>query len=685
MPPEVTPPQPPAFPTLEERTLSNGAGVLIRSDTLLPWVDVSLVVPGGRSAELPSLAGSAGLASHLLTEGTDSRSPQDLADAVDRSGVTLSAVVGTDWTTVSLGSLTTQLDSALALMADVVLRPSFPQSEVQRVRRQSLVELQTGWTESKAVAARALRQAVYGSHPYGRFERPEEVRDLTADDLREYHRRAFGPDGALFLVSGDVDPDDLVTRLEARFAGWSAGAAVGPSFGVSLGESLDPAEATVGGAQSLIVHMPGSTRAVIRMGHALVHGDDADWAGLSLLGQILGGGPEARLQTLLRTRQWSGSAATTLNRRRGPGLLEVELDVPVEAADMAISEVMSALEALRSETVGVGEVEALKSFISVALPLQLATSRQAVGQIGRFRLLAGTSTPGAEALENYAKSVATLTPDELLRIARDHLRPQDLSVVVVGDARLLRPRLAAMGSVRMVDLDGSPLDLADLTPTVTPLALDASSLESGSWRYRITLDGEVAGEMVRTLATDTSGVDGTFSLRSSTTLGPQVLTQEVRFDGPEFRPLGGSFEFTRGGQRVGARLDVVDGRVSGGRILPDGHTEPFEASLVSGSLVGEMLEVAVWLADLEEGMELVLPVIQAESGVVAYVRVRVLDRTRVTVPAGRYDAYRIEIEGAQAPQLVYARVRAPHIIVKLETPGQPFVIELEAEEVPGGG
>jgi len=685
VPPDVPPPAPPSFPTLQERTLSNGAGVLLLRDSLLPWVNVSLIVPGGRSADLAEVVGTAELVSHLMTRGTDRLSPNELAGAMDRFGVTLTAVVGTDWTTVSLGSLTTQLDSALTLMADVVLRPSFPQAELRRVRRQGLITLQTGWTEPLTMASRMFRAAAYGSHPYGAYERPEEVRDITTDDLRAYHRRLFRPEGAVFLVSGDVDPDAITSSLEAHFSEWAAGMDAplsdtprGPpdSLGAGAGDR---------GPQTLIVHTPGSTRAFIRMGHTLVAGDHPDWAGLSLLGQMLGGGTEARLGARARSLGWSESATAVLNRRRGPGLLEMALDVRVEAADSAVAEVMALLEELRSEAPGVEETETLKSFIAAALPLQLASARQVVGQVGRFSMLANVSIGRSRPLTDYADQVGALTPHELLRIARDHLRPQNVTVVVVGDARILRPRLAAMGAVRMVDMDGRDLDLADLIPRVTPITTDASSLESGTWRYRISVGGEVVGEMVRTLAPDAKGASGALSLRSSTTVGPQVLIQEVTFDAKEFRPRSGSFQLTQGAQQAGASLEVVDGRVFGSRTLPDGRTEPFEAPFVPGALVGEMLEVVVWLADLEEGLELVLPVLQVESGVAAYVRVRVLDRTRVTVPAGRYDAYRIEIEGARAAQLVYARVRVPHLIVKLETPGEPLVIELEASAVGGGG
>ena len=689
-PPEVAPPAPPAFPGLEERSLSNGTGVLIVPDSLLPWVDVSLMLPGGKSADPALGAGTAELVSHLITRGTDRRSSADLAGAVDRIGATLAAVVGTDWITVSLGSLTPHLDSALTLMADVVLRASFPQAEVQRLRRQGVIALETGWAEPQAMAVRMFRHAVYVSHPYGLYERPEEVHDLSAADLRAYHRRVFRPEGAVFLVSGDIESDDVVSLLKAHFSGWAAGTETPTAEAPPRGPEPLGAPPAEGGrrGESVIVHTPGSTRAVIRMGHQLPAGDHPDWAGLSLLGQLLGGGPQARLGRRLRAHGWSGAAVAAVSRRRGPGLLEVDLDVRVEVADSAIAEVMAALEELRSEAPGLEETEAFKSFIAASLPLRLATARQVVGQVGRFRLLRGGSDAAGGsslALEDYAAAVRALTPDELLRIAGEHLRPEDVTVVVVGDATLLRPRLATVGPVRMVDMDGGTIDLADLMPPVTPLTTDVSSLGPGTWTYRITVDGSVIGEMVRTLARDPDGTPERFSLRSSTTVGPQVLVQEVTFDGREFRPLSGSFELTQGRQRAGARLDIVDGRVVGDRILPDGRTEPFEAPLAPGSLVGEMLEVAVWLADLQEGLELVLPVVQVESGAAAHVRVRVLDRTRVTVPAGRYDAYRIEIQGAQATQLVYARVRAPHVIVKLETSGQPFIMELESEVVGRGG
>ena len=697
-PPEVVPPAPPDFPALAGRTLSNGAAVVIMPDPLLPWVDVSLMLPGGRGADPRGGAGTAELVSGLVVRGTDRRSASELAADVDRIGATLSPIAGTDWTTVSSGSLTVHLDSALALMADVVLHPSFPQDEVQRLRRQGVVALQTRWAEPGSMASRTFREAVYGSHPYGLHERPEEVRDLTAADLRAYHRRIFRPEGAVFLVSGDVEPDDVLRRLEAHFSDWADGTGA-TTDGTPPRGSDPPGPPETEGArapENIIVHTPGSTRAVIRMGHTLPAGDHPDWAGLSVLGQIFGGGPEARLGTRLRARGWSGSAIAALSRRRGPGLLEVDLDVRVEVADSAVAEVLAALEELTTEGPGLQETEAFKGFIAASLPLQLATARQVVGQIGRIQLLGGGSAGGSaqrspaaggsvsNALEAYANAVRALTPDELLRTAAQHLRPENVRVVVVGDATLLRPRLATLGPVRMVDLDGGTIDLADLTPPLTPLTTDASSLGTGTWTYRITVDGSVMGEMVRSLVRDVEDTPGRFFLRSSTTVGQQVLVQDVTFDGAAFRPLSGGFELTQGAQRAGARLDMVDGRVLGGRTLPDGRTEPFEASLAPGSLVGEMLEVALWLADLREGLELVLPIVQVESGAAAHVRVRVLERTRVTVPAGRFDAYRIEIEGAQSTQIVYARVREPHIIVKIETLGQPFVMELESEEVGGG-
>jgi len=321
-PPAVTPPAPPAFPTLEERKLGNGAEVLILRDSLLPWVDVTLMIPGGRAAESAGLAGTAELVAHLITRGTDLRSSADLAQAMDRLGATLSVVAGTDWITVSLGSLTVHLESAMTLMADAVLHPSFPQGEVQRIRRQGVIALQSGWTDSRALASRTFRRAVYGAHPYGAHESPEGVGDVIVADLRAYHRRVFRPEGAVFLVSGDADPDAVASLLDSRFSEWTTGREA-PVTRSRSDPSVDQGVAPEGGGV-LIVHAPGSTRAVIRMGHTLPAGHDPDWAAFSLLGQIVGGGSEARLGAQFQARGWSGSATATLDRRRGPGLFQVD-------------------------------------------------------------------------------------------------------------------------------------------------------------------------------------------------------------------------------------------------------------------------------------------------------------------------------------------------------------------------
>lgn len=670
--PEIPPPAAIELPAFEERVLANGASLVVVPDSTLPWVTVSLIVTGGMSADPLDRVGVSTLVASLLTRGTDRLGAAELSEAVDALGATLTATAGTDWTTVVLGVLTPHLDAALGLMAEVVMSPSFSQEELQRVRRRALVSLQAGWADPRIVASRTLRERLYGAHPYGWHQDPDRLRGVTLADLRDYHGRSFRPEGAMFLVSGDVDPDAAAGLLDAHFGDWA-------SASDALPPPPEPAQAGSGGI--VLVHLPGSTRAIVRVGQLLPRGDDPDWVGLSMASQLLGGGGQDRLTRRFAARGWAGSVFSSANRRRGPGFLEVGADVRVELADSAISEIMGALEELSRGVPEPAEVESLRAFTAASLPLRFETARQVAAQIGSFRMLG----LGSEALGAWGARIRDVTPEELASVAAERIRPQDATTVVVGDASLLRPRLAALGPLSIVDVDGRPLDLADLAPPVTPFHPDASPLREATWTYRISADGSVVGDLVRSLTRDVDGTPGRLTLTSTTTTGPQVLVQEVTFDGEAFRAVRGSFDLTLGDRRAGARLEVRDQRVVGSRTLPDGRSEPFEAPFGEGALIGEMLEVAIWLAELREGLELVLPIVQVESGAQARVRVRVLDRVRITVPAGRFDTYRVEIGGGQASQVVFARVTAPHVIVRLQTEGQPFVMELESETVGPGG
>jgi len=207
--------------------------------------------------------------------------------------------------------------------------------------------------------------------------------------------------------------------------------------------------------------------------------------------------------------------------------------------------------------------------------------------------------------------------------------------------------------------------------------LDASGLEGGSWVYGLTVDGERVGEMVRTLDRSDPADPDAFTLTSTLVTAAQTLRQEVTFRASTFAPVAASFFLATPGGEIGARVVVEEGVVQGSRTFPDGRVEEFQAPATAGAVMGEMLEVALWLIDHAPGERFSIPVTQVESGTTTIMSAQVLEVTNIEVPAGTFQAYRIEMVSAAGKQILYARQEAPHIILRLETRGQPLVMQLE--------
>lgn len=648
-PPPALPGGTVAFPPLAARALGFGSDLIVVERRAVPFVTVIVAVRGvsATNAEAP---GEAALVARMLMTGTTTRSAEELAGAVDFLGVTLRASAGPDWSTVTLGVARENLDGALEILADVVMRPSFRPEALGPLLGEVRAGVEAGLMHPATVATRTLLREVYGEHRYARGAGEERVASLDSVSLRAYHDANYVPWNATFVVAGDVHADDVVGRLEEHFGDWAGdGGPATPSIAVP--------ERTLNDV--ILVHLPGAARATIRVGHALMAGDHPDWTALTVANHVLH-------ERLVR-------ASSAVNRRIEAGHYVAGAETRPEGAGSAVELILDEMERLGSEEVPPGELSEIKGFLAGAFALQVETPQQIARQVVSARLFG----PSADGLGRYREAVLSLDPTTVREVTSQHLKPHQAVVVVVGDASVLRAPLTRFGPVSVVDVEGLPLDLADLVAEPPALDLDASGLADGSWVYGVTIDGERVGEMVRTFAH--SGPEGSDSvtLTSTMVIGSQTLRQEVTFRAASFAPLAGSFSLTAPGGEIGAGASVDDGRVHGSRTFPDGRVEEFQVADTPGAVMGEMLEVALWLSDLSHGRELEIPVIQVESGTVTTMRAKVLDVGPIDVPAGRFEAYRIEMNSEAGLQILHARVEAPHIVLRLETRGQPLVLELE--------
>lgn len=664
-PPPALPMAEVAFPEFQERILASGARLLVVPQHEVPLVTVNLVIPGGNVADPPGQEGVAAFVAQLLTRGTETRSKQELAEAVDFLGANLTAGASDDWTTVSLAVVTPGLETGLELMADAVLRPAFPEDELELLRTQTASGLQFQMGQPGTLASRAFTRHAYGDHLYGRLVTPASVEAVDGPALVAHHDTWFRPGGALFVVAGDVEADEVARLLDGAFAEWEPGEAPSVEYGAAPGRTQP---------EVVIVHRPGAVQTEVRVGLLVPPGSMPDWTAVSVANQVLGGGSSGRLfQVLREERGFTYGASSSLSRRRDQGAFVAGMAVRTEVTGQALSTLLALMDEMHREPVPEDELEDTKAFLVGSFPLQIETPQQVAAQVTSTLLL---GLP-LESLTTYRARVASLDQATVRDAARRYLRPQDVLIVAVGDAQAIQPQLATLGHVRVEDAEGNPLTLSDLMPTGPSETLDASGLLPDTLTYEVRVQGNTVGRAVRTL---TRPEPGQVHFASEVEAGPQTVRQEVVLT-DAFQLVSTRNEISAMGQAVSLEARLADGRIVGTINLP-AQEQPIEMAAPPGVVVSDMVELALRVMALEVGHELRLPLAVLQTGSVDNVTLRVVEEDEVTVPAGTFQAFRVEMSGAEA-QTFWVEANAPHRVLRIQLAGQPLSLELV--EGAGGG
>ncbi|CAA9297243.1 MAG: hypothetical protein AVDCRST_MAG11-575 [uncultured Gemmatimonadaceae bacterium] len=434
-PPALGPAPAVTLPPVTRRVLANGMGLVVVEQHELPVADFVLVVGTGAEADPPGKTGAATLMADLLTEGTTTRSSLQIADQVAYLGVQLQATSGWDLTSVSLHTPTAQLDSALALFADVVLRPSFPAEELDRRRKDRLTTLLQLKDRAPAIADRAFAATVFGAdHAYGRPLTGTEAstRALARADLQRLYRSLVRPNNATLIAVGDVRPDDVQARVERLFGGWTRGPVPAARYG----------RAPAGGATAVyLVDKPGAAQSSFRIGTVGVARATEDYFPLLVMNTILGGSFTSRLnQNLRETKGYTYGAQSGFAMRRAPGPFTARAEVVTAKTDSALVEFMKELRAIR-DTVPAAELAKAKQYLQLQLPGDFETTGAIAGQ------LVPLVTYGLplDYYDSYVQRIAAVTQADVQRVARRYVDPARLAVVIVGDRKAVEPGLRALG------------------------------------------------------------------------------------------------------------------------------------------------------------------------------------------------------------------------------------------------
>ncbi|HYN83108.1 MAG TPA: pitrilysin family protein [Gemmatimonadaceae bacterium] len=447
--PILGPPPKVSLPPIITRVLPNGLKLVIVEQHELPLADFALVVGSGGTVDPTGKPGVANLTSTMLVEGTTTRSSLEIADQIAFLGIGLGTNSNWDASTVSLHTPTAQLDSALALFADVILKPSFPASEFERIRKNRLTELIQLKDRPTAIANQAYASILYGaSHPYGQalIGTEASITGMAPSDLVNYYKTHFFPNNSTLIIVGDVNPAQIEQKIAGIFGSWQRGTV--PSY--TLTDAPKAASTTV-----YLIDKPGAAQSSFRIGSIGVPRSTKDYFALTVMNTILGGSFTSRLnQNLRETRGYTYGARSGFDMRRAAGPFTASAEIVAAKTDSGLIEFIKELNAIRN-AVPPDELLKAKRYLQLGLPADFETTQQ----IATVLVPVALYNLPLDYYNNYVQNVEAITQADVQRVAREYINPSSLAIVIVGDRKSIESGLKAVGTgpISVRDFFGKPV------------------------------------------------------------------------------------------------------------------------------------------------------------------------------------------------------------------------------------
>lgn len=435
------------LPSIQKRALSNGLVVWLVEAHEVPVVQVNLVVRAGSGDDPTGKFGAASLTAAMLDEGAGSRSALEIADAIEFLGATLTTTSSFDASAVRLNVPVRRLEEALPVIADVALRPTFPEAEINRLRQERLTALLQARDDPPSIAAMAFSRIVFGpSHRYGTGAGGTEatLKALTTQDLRTFHSAFYHPSNATLVVVGNVTPDSVVPGLERHFGGWKPAGPVARRADVPMAAQLER-------GQIAIVDKPDAEQSQIRIGWVGAPRSTPDYFPLLVLNTALGGSFTSRLNQNLREEHgYTYGASSGFDMRLSAGPFAAAAGVQTDKTAEALREFFKELNGIRM-LIGADELGKARNYIALGFPAEFETT---AGLARRLEELIVYRLP-EDYFERYVAHVQAVTAEAVRKAAERYIQPARFAVVVAGDRKAIEPGVRALnlGPVRVMSVD----------------------------------------------------------------------------------------------------------------------------------------------------------------------------------------------------------------------------------------
>ena len=438
-------------PAWTKSTLANGADLFVAEKHDLPLVSFSITFLGGADQFEPAgKQAVASLTAALLSEGTQTRDAESLSNALQLLGTSVSASVASESGSISFRSTTAKFPATLAILADMLMNPTFPAAGLERLRGQRLVQLTQARAQPGAIASRVFPRIVYGSqHPYGKVVTEESLKAITRDDIVAFHKAYYQPGRALVTVVGDTTAASVKPVVEKTLAAWAKGGEK-PAF--NYPPVAEPKATTI-----FLVDKPGAAQSTFAIGRPGPPRNTPDYYALQVMNTILGGMFQSRLNANIREEKgYSYGVNSNFGYGKGPGPFRTGGDIVTEKSDAALVEFMKELKGIvGARPVTDEELSVAKDALIQRLPATFAS----VNSINNALTTLWTQQLPDDYYQQYAKRVAAITKEDVLKVAKQYVTIDHLAIVIVGDKSVIEGPLKAanIAPIAYYDIEGNPV------------------------------------------------------------------------------------------------------------------------------------------------------------------------------------------------------------------------------------
>lgn len=434
------------LPRPKEGNLTNGIHLIVLEDHRTPQVSFQLIIPGaGGYFDAPGSAGVASVTATMMREGTPTRTTTQISEQIETmaAGLGVNAGVSSLDASVNGSALTDKLDGLFDLAADVLLHPTFPESELTKYKQRTAAQLGMQRSSAGFLGQEMFFKVMMGDHPAARISMtPDDVKKITRDDLVAFYQSHYAPDHAAIAFAGDITYDQAKRLVESKLGGWK-------KAGTATVAAKDPPP--IGSARVYLIDRPSSVQTTLFVGAPAISRVDPDYNVLEVMNQVIGGGPTGRLFTHLREEKgytYGAYSGLVAGRFKGPWLANT--DVRSDVTEPALHDLMDEVRQMREITVPDKELQDKKRSLVASFALSLESPQQVLS----YYTTSWTYGLPADYWDNYPKRVMAVSAEQVQAAARKYLDPNKVQIIAVGDGKKIEDILKKFGPLEVYDIEG---------------------------------------------------------------------------------------------------------------------------------------------------------------------------------------------------------------------------------------